>query len=238
MPRDACAHCGLPVSVGVHRLGAVYCCYGCFIVSRIVGSRDGRSLSAWSILRLAVGALLSMNVMMLALLMYTDSVEPHLHGPFRWVMMALSAPAMVLLGQPFVIGAWQEVRRRRLSLDTLIAVGSLSAFGVSAGNTIAGGGQTYFDTATMLLTLVTFGKLIEAGAKTRTHDLLCSLQSLLPETACRLDDSAPVEVTLDEIRPGDHLLVRPGERIAADGEVLSGRSMVEEATFTGEWQPR
>jgi len=231
-----CAHCGLPTG------GGVFCCYGCFLASRIVGgvaADGGPTASTWAVLRLAVGAMLSMAVMMTALLLYTGSVEPHLEPAFRWIMLAQSLPAAALLGWPFVAGSAVEIRRGRLSLDALIAGGALSALGVSVAATVQGQGHVYFDTATMLLTVVTLGKLIEASAKTRAGQWLDSLERLLPPRATRLSrDGQAVDVARGELRPGDWLIVAPGERFPADGEVVEGRSVVAEAAFTGEWQPR
>ena len=75
MPRFPCAHCGLPVVAADAAGKPLYCCYGCFLVSRIVGRKDGDGARAWDLLRLGVGALLSMNVMMVSLLLYTKAVE-------------------------------------------------------------------------------------------------------------------------------------------------------------------
>jgi heavy metal translocating P-type ATPase len=239
MPYDSCFHCGLPV-VASRRPGEgpVFCCYGCALASRIVGPQGGESEKAWTLLRLGAGALLAMNVMMISLLLYTGSVEPVTVPVFRWVMLGLATPAMLILVYPFAAGAAAEVRRGRLSLDTLIAVGSLAAFGASAAATVRGTGHVYFDTATMLPALVTFGKLIEATAKTRAGRLLRGLETLLPATALREEAGALSEVPVRDLRAGDRLRVRPGERIPADGRLLEGSTAIEEAAFTGEPRPR
>jgi len=269
MPRLACSHCGLPVLAPTEGPGGeVFCCYGCYLVSRIVGSQGEEGVRAWVVLRLSIGALLAMNVMMLSVLLYTGSVEPQAAPTFRWVMLGLATPAMAVLGYPFVLGAAGEIARRRLSLDTLIAAGALAAFGVSAANTIRGAGHVYFDTATMLPVLVTLGKLIEATAKTRTGRLVRILETLLPATALRVeadgcatvglsDRAVPAqgtagqasrgtggaythlrEVALAELRVGDRVRVRPGERIAVDGRIVEGRTTLDVAAFTGESGPR
>jgi len=202
-------------------------------------SVDGESGAAWGVLRLAVGAMLSMTVMMTALLLYTGSVEGHLVSVFRWVMLVQAVPATVLLAWPFVLGGVEELRRGRLSLDALVAVGSLTAMGVSVVATVRGVGHVYFDTATMLLTLVTLGKLIEASAKTLAGQWLDALERLLPSRATRLrDDDQSESVPCCDLRTGDRLLVALGEPFPADGDLLAGRSVVEEAAFTGEWRPR
>jgi heavy metal translocating P-type ATPase len=249
--RYACAHCGLPVSASTglrlgkaglrpgeaDTAGPLYCCYGCALVSRIVGRGQDDGARAWAVLRLAVGALLAMNVMMVSLLLYTGSVEEVAVPAFRWVMLGLATPAVILLGYPMVAGAVKDLARRRVSLDALIALGSLAAYGASAAATVRGSGQVFFDTATMLLALVTFGKLVEATAKARAGQLLRGLETLLPARAMRLQDDGPHEVSIEELRVGDRIQVRPGERFAVDGAIVEGTTVVEEAAFTGESRP-
>jgi heavy metal translocating P-type ATPase len=226
------------VASGTVRGDDLFCCYGCYLVSRIVGAPDEQGPHAWNVLRLSVGALLAMNVMMISLLLYTGSVEPQSEPAFRWILLALSTPAMAILGYPFATGALGEIARRRLSLDTLIAVGSFAAFGASAYHTVRGAGNVYFDTATVLPTLVTFGKLIEGTAKSRTAQLVRSLETLLPRTALKIEPNGPREVPLGDLRVGDRVRIRPGERIPVDGRILEGRTIIEQAAFTGELQPR
>ena len=234
IPDEAiCDHCGLPTSPGRRIGGKLYCCYGCRLVSRLVGDKDHQSLRAWNLLRLGVGAFLAMNVMMISVALYTNTVEPATVPLFHWIMLAMSAGAIAILVYPLVQGSAQEIRRGRLSLDTLIAVGALTAFGVSAANVLRGSGHVYFDTATMLPLLVTFGKMIEAAARSQARDLVRSLQSLLPPKALRVTPAFG-EVGPDELRIGDRIRVRPGERFAADGIIVEGATSVAEAAFTGE----
>ena len=92
MARYACAHCGLPVTAAAGAAGPLYCCYGCALVSRIVGRGQDDGARAWAILRLAVGSLLAMNVMMISLLLYTGAVEAAAVPAFRWVMLGWRRP--------------------------------------------------------------------------------------------------------------------------------------------------
>jgi len=239
VPRAACAHCGLPVLATRNASGGpLFCCYGCRLASRIVGGSGADSLHAWTVLRLGVGAFLAMNVMMISLLLYTGELEAGAAPSFRWVLLGLASPAVVILGYPFALGAATEVRCGRLSLDALILVGSFAGYATSTVNTIRGAGQVYFDTATMLLLLVTAGKLIEATAKRSTGELVRGLETLLPRTATRIESDGAREVPLGALRPGDLLRVRPGERVPADGIIEEGASTIQEAAFTGESRAR
>ncbi len=239
MPRATCVHCGLPVPAARGAIsGPIFCCYGCRLASRIVGAQAGDSLQAWTVLRLGVGAFLAMNVMMVSLLLYTGEVEAAAAPFFRWLMLGLATPAVAILGYPFALGAADELRRRRLSLDALILIGAFAGYAASAANTVRGAGQVYFDTATMLLLLVTAGKLIEATAKRSTGDLVRGLETLLPRTAWRVEADGIREVPLGDLRAGDLLRVRPGERVPADGVIEEGASTIQEASFTGEPRPR
>ncbi len=235
-----CTHCGLPVAASSvsSETGPIFCCYGCRLVSRIVGRPGDESLPAWNLLRLGIGAFLAMNVMCVSLILNLTDLAPATATAFRWLLLALATPAMILLVYPFAASAAEDLRRRRLSLDALIALGSLAAFAASAANTIRGSGYVYFDTATMLPALVTFGKLLEATAKTRTGRLVRDLETLLPATALREEAEGLHEVPLADLRPGDRLRVRPGQRFPADGAVLEGTSSIADAAFSGESAPR
>jgi cation transport ATPase len=179
-----------------------------------------------------------MNVMMISLLLYGGSIEPQAVSAFRLILLGLSIPAAAILLYPFVIGSIAEIRRRQWSLDTLIAIGAIAALTVSAVNAIRGRGQIYFDTAVMLLLLVTVGRMIEAFAKSRAVALTRALESLLPAQATRLVDGQPQTVAMGELAVGDRVLVRPGERFPVDGVIVEGATLVEQAQFTGEPAPQ
>ena len=234
---NSCAHCGLPLPFVRPAAVERFCCHGCRFAAGIVGSM-GQGEEAWHLLRFGIGALLAMNVMMISLLLYSGAAEPVAIPVFRKVMLGLAGPALAILLYPFVKGAIAEIRSGRMSLDSLIAGGSLAAFFVSAVNTLRGGGHIFFDTATMLPLLVTVGKIIESTAKSRAAGLIHALENVLPATALRLEGSELREVAIDLVRVGDLLRVRPGERIPADGSIREGNSFIEEAAFTGEPVPR
>lgn len=236
--RSACAHCGLPIRPSAGERGRpAFCCHACQLIARIVGNRE-EGEHAWNLLRLGLGALLAMNIMMLSLLLYSGTVETETIPVFRWVMLGLATPALVILLYPLMVDAIQQCLHRKPGLDLLIAGGSITSFTVSTFNTFSNKGEVFFDTAIMLPVLVTFGKMIEATAKRRATGLLQALESLLPTTAMRVTDGKAAEVPIEQLQPGDMLRIRPGERIAVDGLIREGTTIIEEAAFTGEALPQ
>jgi Cu2+-exporting ATPase len=238
--RQFCHHCGLPIPT--RRDDAhPFCCYGCYLAWRIVGEQGHAGPVAAILARFGIAGVLAMNVMMISLLLYTDplaSIGAQAVQAFRWGLLALSTPVLVILGAPIFAAAYQAARRRQGSMDSLVAVGAIAGFGVSAAHVVAGAGHIYFDTATMLLVLVTLGKLIEASAKARAASALRGLLELTPPAARVLVDGQEKEIPAAELRVGDRLRVRPGERLPADAVIVSGTSTVVESALTGESQPR
>lgn len=157
----------------------------------------------------------------------------------------LATPVQVIVGRQYIVGAWKALRNRSANMDTLIAMGSLAAYGYSivvllgivGGVQAIIGDHVYFETAAVILTLITLGKLLEARAKGRTSEAIKSLMNLAPKTAHLLRDDAEIEVPADEVLIGDRVVVRPGERVPVDGVVIEGRSAVDEAMITGESLP-
>lgn len=239
----ACDYCGLTF----HGPGCSpdgkgrYCCYGCYLVQRIVLARGEEGGIAWITVRLGIGAFLSMNVMMINLLFYTQSpgdFDPATLSALYWAMLVLSTPALAILGAPFFLSSARDLLRFRISMDVLISTGALAAFIVSVINVARGSGQIYFDTATMLLLIITVGRLIEASTKSRTSRAIREMMELTPKTAHVLRDGEEVEVPADEIARGETVVVRPGEHIPSDGIIRSGTCLAEETPFTGEVMPR
>jgi Cu+-exporting ATPase len=156
----------------------------------------------------------------------------------------LAAPVQWLLGRQYVRGAWKAARNGTANMDTLIAIGSNAAFfysvavliGMAAGLP-AVGEHVYFETAAVILTLITLGKLLEARAKSHTSDAIRKLMDLAPRTARLLRAGEEVDVSVDDVMVGDWVVVRPGERVPVDGVVVEGRSSVDESMLTGESLP-
>ena len=162
-----------------------------------------------------------------------------------YLMFSVAAPALFLAGGPIYLAAWNAARHRAVNMNTLIAVGTLAAFGASAAATFAPGfferggleAEVYYDTAVIIIALVLVGRYLEARARGGTSASLRRLLSLRPETATLAGDDGGREVPVSDVRPGDLILVRPGERIPVDGEIVEGASSIDESMLTGESIP-
>ena len=130
--QGSCEYCGLIFNGsgyspdGKHR----FCCYGCYLVQKIIGAKGDDGIASWIIIRLGIGAFLSMNVMMISLVLYAQSVSELGISTVRnlhWALLILSTPAIIILGFPFISGAIHGLRFGKLSTDALITTGSITA---------------------------------------------------------------------------------------------------------------
>ncbi|MCV2357007.1 heavy metal translocating P-type ATPase [Paucibacter sp. B2R-40] len=151
--------------------------------------------------------------------------------------LALTLPVQFWLGARFYKAGWAALRAGSGNMDLLVALGTSAAFGLSVYELWQQGPHTmrlYFESAAVVITLVLLGKWLEARAKRQTTEAIRALKKLQPETARVRRDGREVELPLGQLRLGDEVLVRPGERIPVDGEVLEGASHVDESLITGE----
>lgn len=166
-------------------------------------------------------------------------------GIRNYALMLFTAPVMFYVGSKFFGGFWRVTKHGTADMNTLIAVGTSSAFIYSAvattwPSTFASAGKpvdVYFDTSAVIITLILLGKILEAKAKWRSSEAVRKLIALQPATAHLLLDGNEVDIPLTAIQVGSILRVKPGERIPADGKVLDGFSMVDESMLTGESVP-
>ena len=156
----------------------------------------------------------------------------------RWLQLALATPVQFWIGWRFYDGAWKALRGGGANMDVLVVLGTSMAWGFSAIVTVFSLSQhVYFEGGAAVITLVLLGKLLEARAKARTSEAIESLLRLQPKTARIERDGQWIDVAVDALMPGDVFMVRPGESIPVDGQVLDGVSSVDEAMLTGESMP-
>ena len=169
---------------------------------------------------------------------------PHFLGSF-YVLWALATPVQFLIGWPFLRGAWKSFRHRSADMNTLVAVGTLSAYFYSAAATFFPGvfrqagvaPAVYFDTSAFIIALILFGRLLEARAKGQTSEAIRKLAGLQARSARVVRAGEEIDIPVGEVQVGDLAVVRPGERIPLDGAVEDGRSTVDESMVTGESMP-
>jgi Cu+-exporting ATPase len=172
------------------------------------------------------------------------SRTPHMSGMleaqwwFNWVLLALATPVQFYVGWQYYVGAFKAIRNLSANMDVLIALGSSAAFFYSLPITFGWlPGHVYFETAAVIITLIKLGKFLEARAKGRTSEAIKKLMGLRAKTARVIRDGVEAEIAADDVRVGDVVLVRPGEKIPVDGAVIEGRSTVDESMLTGESLP-
>ena len=166
--------------------------------------------------------------------------------PMKWmeqtwpmmVMFALATPVQFYVGGQYYIGAYKALRNGSANMDVLIAMGSSVAYVYSIVVMLGLlSGHVYFETAAVIITLIRLGKFLEARAKGRTSEAIKKLMGMRAKTAHVVRAGLETEVPVDEVRVGDVVLVRPGEKIPVDGVVVEGRSAVDESMLTGESLP-
>ena len=248
----ACGHCGLPlgrrpVRATVDGAALVCCCYGCVLAHQVTRASGEAGHAAGIYVRLGLGIFFAVNVMMVSMPAYVPYVygaeAAPLDGPMfqllRVLAIVLTAPVLVLLGWPIVASAWQSLRQGAANTDALIVLGTVAAYVLSVANTIAGRPAVYFDTAAMLLVLVTVGRYLEATAKAEAGAAVRSRLVSLPALAARERPSqGDIEsVAPEALRVGDVVRVGAGVAFPSDGVVVSGTGGVDEAMLTGESWP-
>ncbi|HEV8695934.1 MAG TPA: heavy metal translocating P-type ATPase [Lysobacter sp.] len=157
----------------------------------------------------------------------------------RWLQWLLATPVQFWIGRRFYVGTWHALRGGSANMDVLIALGTSMAYLFSAAVTAFGlhGQHVYFEAGAAIITLVLMGKLLEARAKGRTSAAIEQLLQLQPKRARVERNGEAVEVDLAAVAPGEIVIVRPGERVAVDGDVIEGASSVDESMLTGESMP-
>lgn len=161
-----------------------------------------------------------------------------------WFQLILATPVQFVIGGQFYVGAYKALRNKSANMDVLVALGTSAAYVYSFYQTIRSTGlssshtpELYFETSALLITLILLGKLFEALAKGRTSEAIRSLLGLQAKTAVVIREGREIKLPVHEVVTGDEIIVRPGEKIPVDGEVISGSSSVDESMLTGESIP-
>lgn len=165
----------------------------------------------------------------------------HWH-PGTWISLALATPVLSVFGRRFFISAWKQAKNRSVNMDTLVALSTGIAFLFSLFNTffpefwISRGFEphVYYEAATVIITFILFGKMLEEKAKTKTSTALKNLMGLQPKTLKAIVAGTEKEIAISEVQKGFEIIVRPGEKIPVDGKVISGNSFVDESMISGE----
>ena len=191
---------------------------------------------------LAVAGFAAMNVMLLSVSVWSGNVTditPETRDLFHWLSAAIALPAAAYAGQPFFRSAWNALKMRQVNMDVPISLGILLALGMSLYETIHHAEHAYFDSAVMLIFFLLCGRTLDQMMRRRTRAVAGNLAALKADTAHRLMDHGElVQIPAAALRVGDRILVRAGDRIAADGVVVSGHGQIDESLITGETLPR
>ena len=190
---------------------------------------------------LGVAAFAAMNVMLLSVAVWSGSasdITPEQRDFFHWLSALIALPAAAYAGRPFFHSAIRALKARRLNMDVPITVGVLLALGMSVAETLNHAAHAYFDSALMLLTFLLVGRVLEQAMRRRTRAVAGNMAALRaePRRSSSAFTNCP-QVPVASIRPGDLVLVRPGERVAVDGVVTQGRSQIDQSLVTGETVP-
>ncbi len=194
--------------------------------------------------RVAVG--LAVVIMPLSMLMLWPRMMNLIPTPLlNYVLLVLTLPVLLYSGREFYVSAWNGFRHRTASMDTLIAVGTGAAFLYSLAATVIPHWfmqrgimpEVYYDTTATIIALILLGKVLESRAKSKTSAAIKALMGLQAKTARLVRDGQEVDVPIEQVVPGDEVVVRPGEKVATDGVLLSGHSAVDESMLTGESLP-
>ena len=183
----------------------------------------------------ALSALLSLPLVLHMVLDIFILHVPLLANPY--FQLALASPVQFGAGWQFYRDAAVVLRHGGANMSVLVALGTSAAFLLSLYNTLAGLGHVYYETSAILITLIILGRLLEANARGRTSEAIRKLMGLAAKTARVLRDGAEADIPIAEVRVGDTIIVRPGEKIPVDGVVTAGDSAVDEAMLTGESLP-
>jgi len=196
-------------------------------------------------IRVAVGAVLSVIIFLGSMQHWFPFLDAFPRSAVLYTLFILTTPVIFWVGERFLVGAYKAARQKTSDMNTLVAVGALSAYFYSTAATFFPllfaqadlMPHVYYDGAAMIVTLILLGRFLEAKAKGRTSQAIRKLMDLRPKFASVIIDGTEKEIPVDKLVTGDMILIRPGEKIPTDGVVTSGESSVDESMLTGESFP-
>lgn len=245
--RAAVRHFGVPDSILARAVKDAG--YGAAVVRQDTAADDGEREEERAEQR-SVRARFIFAAALSILIMSAGMLNEFLGAPFsirqvHLLLFLLATPVQFWCGWRFLNGFWSGLRHLTADMNSLIAVGTLAAYGysvagVAAPHAVAGPGgavSVYFDTSAMIITLILLGRLLEIRSRGRAADAIRALMDLRPETACVLRNGEETLVPVEDVAVGDLIRIRPGDRIPVDGVVREGQSSVDESVITGESMP-
>lgn len=193
------------------------------------------------LIRLGIAGLFGMQVMMIAIALYfgeASGIEKQYRIFFHWISLILTLPVLLYSGRPLLIGAYRDIRNKRLGMDVPIALGLSIAFCSSLWSTLQNMGHVYYDSIVMFVFFILGGRYFEFMSRRKSTAYLDKVSAILPLTATQIHPNGVQEiVNLNTLSVSDKVLVKPGEVIPIDGVVVEGRSSVNESLITGESMP-
>ena len=186
---------------------------------------------------LAVAGFATMNIMLLSVSVWSGNVTditPETRDFFHWASALIALPAAAYAGRPFFASAWRALRSRAVNMDVPISLGVILALAMSLVETANHAAHAYFDSALMLLFFLLVGRTLDHAMRRKTRAVAGNLAALKADTAHRFMGDELASVPVAVLKPGDRLLVKPGERVPTDGTVLRGNSEIDESIVTGE----
>ncbi len=187
-----------------------------------------------------VGVLFALPLFLLSMARDFGLLGPWAHAAWvNWLFLALATPVQFYTGWDYYVGSYHALRNRTANMDVLVAMGSSVAYLYSIAVLLfpAAGQHVYFETSAVIITLIKLGKMLEARAKGQTGEAIRKLIGLRAKTARVVRDGVEMDVPVEQVRVGDLVVVRPGERVPVDGIVVEGHSAVDESMLTGEPLP-
>jgi len=186
---------------------------------------------------MAVAGFAAMNIMLLSVSVWSGNVTditPETRDFFHWASALIALPAAAYAGRPFFVSAWRALKSRALNMDVPISLGVILALGMSLVEIANHAEHAYFDSAIMLLFFLLVGRTLDHAMRRKTRAIAGNLAALKADTARRFAGDELVSVPVAALKAGDRLLIKPGERVPADGTVLGGTSEIDESLITGE----